>query len=135
MKATDSWALHYRPLERSSLRLKVHADASLVSYDDDSSQLGYLILMSDGLGACHVLSYNSKKSRRVVRSITAGDVYAFANAFDEAFVLKYDLEKIYGQHIPLITLTDSKQLFDVISRASHPTEKRLMIYTAAAREA
>lgn len=134
-KSTSDWALIYRPLRRRSLRLKVYADASFASNDDGSSQLGYIILLCDDRGACHVLSYSSKKSRRVVRSIMAGEVYAFANAFDEAFVIKHDLERIYHQHVPLIMLTDSKQLFDVITRASHPTEKRLMIDVAAAREA
>eukprot|EP00170_Pyropia_yezoensis_P001479 contig_6504_g1483 len=134
-KNTSDWALIYRTLRRGSLRLKVYADASFASNDDGSSQLGYLILLCDDRGACHVLSYSSKKSRRVVRSIMAGEVYAFANAFDEALVIKYDLERIYHKHIPLIMLTDSKQLFDVITRTSHPTEKRLMIDVAAAREA
>lgn len=31
--------------------------------------------------------------------------------------------------------TDSKQQFDVVTRGSHPTEKRLMIDIAAARQA
>lgn len=52
----------------------------------------------------------------------AGEKYALANAFDAAFVVKHDLERIYLQHVPLIMLTDSKQLFDVIPRASHPSE-------------
>eukprot|EP00170_Pyropia_yezoensis_P000956 contig_4436_g959 len=62
-------------------------------------------------------------------------VYAFANAFDEAFVIKHDLERIYKRHIPLIMLTDAQQLFDVFTRASHLTGKRLIINLAAAREA
>eukprot|EP00170_Pyropia_yezoensis_P001383 contig_6114_g1387 len=65
----------------------------------------------------------------------AGEVYAFANAFDEVFIPKHDLERLYKQQVPLTTLTDSKQLFDVITRASHTTEKRLMIDIAAAGEA
>ena len=32
-------------------------------------------------------------------------------------------------------LTDSKQMFEVITKASHTSERRLMIDTAAAREA
>jgi len=82
-----------------------------------------------------VLVYSSKKARRVVRSMMAGEVYAFADAFDAAFILTHDLERIYRQHLPLVMLTDSKQIFDVITRASHTTEKRLMIDVAAAREA
>jgi len=113
----------------------VYADASFASNDNGSFQLGCRILLCDSSGACHVLLYTSAKSRRVVRSIMAGEVYAFAKAFDDAFVIKHDLERNYHQHMPLIMLTDSKQLFDVITRASHPTEKRLMVEIAAAREA
>lgn len=64
-----------------------------------------------------------------------GKVYAFADVFDAAFIIRHVLERIYAQHLPLVMLTDSKQLFGVITRASHTTEKRLMIDVAAAREA
>lgn len=114
-KDTSEWGLLYRPLRRGSLPLKVYADASFASSDDGSSQLGYLIWLSDDRGACHVLSYSSKKSILVVRSIMAGEVYAFANALDEAYVIKHDLDRIYRQHVPLVMWTDSKQLFDVIT--------------------
>lgn len=98
-------------------------------------RLDYIVLLADASNRCPVLSYASKKSRRVVRSIMAGEIYAFADAFDEAFIIKYDLERIHRQYLPLVMLTDSKQMFDVITRASHTTEKRLMIDVAAAREA
>eukprot|EP00170_Pyropia_yezoensis_P004332 contig_17702_g4344 len=83
----------------------------------------------------NTLHLRVKKSRRGVRSIMAGEVYAFAIAFDKVFVIKHDLERLYKQPVPLTMLTDSRQLFDVITRASHTTEKRLMIDIAAAREA
>eukprot|EP00170_Pyropia_yezoensis_P005362 contig_21761_g5376 len=98
--STSDWALIYRPLRRRSLRLNVYADASFASNDDGSSKLGYIILLCDDRGACHVLSYSSKKSHRMMRSIMAGEVYAFANAFGEAFVINHDLERIYHQHVP-----------------------------------
>ncbi len=65
----------------------------------------------------------------------AGEVYAFSAAFDQVYMIKHDLEWIFKQTIPLTTLTDSKQMFDVITRGSRTTEKRLMIDVAAAREA
>jgi len=65
----------------------------------------------------------------------AGELYAFTAAFDEAYMLRYDLERFYDRHIPLAVLTDSKKLFDVMTRGSHPTEKRPLIDVAAAREA
>eukprot|EP00171_Calliarthron_tuberculosum_P004827 IDg4827t1 len=77
----------------------------------------------------------SRKSRRVVRSIMAAETYAFTNAFDQTFVLKHDMEKMLHKTIPLKMFTDSKQLFDVITKASYPTEKRLMIDILAVREA
>ncbi len=65
----------------------------------------------------------------------AGEVYAFSAGFDQAYTMKHDLERIFHQSIPLIMFTDSKQLFDVITRASHTTKKRLMTDIAAARKA
>jgi len=127
--ATKTLSLMYAPLDKD------YADASFASNDDLSSQLGYIVLLCDGHSRCHVMTYSSRKSRRVVKSIMAGEVYVFADAFDAAFIIKHDLERIYDQLLPLVMLTDSKQMFDVIIRASHTTEKRLMIDAAAVREA
>lgn len=134
-RTTGDLMLTYTPLDRATLHLRVYADASFASNDDLSSQLGYIVLLCDRMDRCHVLTYSSKKARRFVRSIMAGEVYAFADAFDAAYIIKHDLERIYRQRLPLVMLTDSKQMFDVITRASHTTEKRLMIDVAAAREA
>lgn len=117
------------------MRIHAYADASFATNADESSQIGFIILLCDGTGHSHVLSFSSRKSRRVVRSAMAGDAFALTAALDEAFTLRYDLDILYGQHIPLSIFTDSKQLFDVVTRASHPTEKRLLIDIAAAREA
>jgi len=65
----------------------------------------------------------------------AGEVYAFSSGLDYGFMLKHDLECIYKQSIPMTLLSDSKQMFDVITKASHTTERRLMIDIAASREA
>ncbi len=64
-----------------------------------------------------------QKVQRVVRSIMAGEIYAFSSAFDHAYIIKHDLERILGCQIPLSMFTDSKQIFDVITRASR-TQRR-----------
>lgn len=134
-KAGRDVVLTYPKLDRSTLRLRVYADSAFANNKDQSSQMGYVVLLCDGTGQAHVLSYVSRKCKRVVRSIMAGEVYAFSTAFDEAYVIRYDLEQLYGCHVPLVMFTDSKQLFDVVTKASHSSEKRLMIDIAAAREA
>lgn len=133
-KAGRDLALYYPMLDRQTLRLRVYADASFAGNADLSSQLGFVILLCDASGRSHVLSYGSRKCKRVVRSAMAAEVYALAAAMDEAFTLRYDLEMLYRRRVPLNLFTDSKQAFDVITRATHPTEKRLMIDIAALRE-
>lgn len=128
-------ALKYPKLDVNSLHLRAYADSSFANNYDNSTQVGFIIMLCDGTGRSHVLNFASRKCKRVVRSVMAGEVYAFTTAFDEAFVLRYDLEQLYGRRIPLSLFTDSKQLFDVVTKASHPTEKRLMVDVAAARQA
>ena len=134
-KSTKEMVLSYKPLELESLNLRVYAGASFHSDDDMSSQLGYIVIQCDAADHCHVLTYSRKKARRIVRSIMAGEVYAFADAFNAAYMLKHDLERVENKPLPLVMLTDSKQRFGVITRATYTTEKRLRIDVAAAREA
>jgi hypothetical protein len=64
----------------------------------------------------------------------AAETMAFADTFDAAFSLKNDLASILGNPPPLLILTDSKTLLDVMVCSKHTTEKRLMIDISAARE-
>jgi hypothetical protein len=135
LKATPKKGITYPRLDRTSLRLKVYADSSFANNEDLTSQLGYLVLLTDKNDRCNIIHYSSHKSRRVTRSVLGGEVHAFADAFDYAIVLKRDLEAMLSQEIPLTMLTDSKSLFDVITKSSTTTERRLMIDISAVRNA
>ena len=65
----------------------------------------------------------------------AVEVFAFSLAFDQAFVRRHGLQEILGVNIGSTMYTDSKQLFDVITRAAHTIKKRLMVELLAARQA
>lgn len=60
---------------------------------------------------------------------------ALADGFDMAYMIKHDLEKMTKTRIPLHILTDSLSLFDVITKASSTTEKRLMIDLKCTKDA
>lgn len=133
LKSTDV-GLRFSRLNLDELHIRAYADASYATNDDLSSQLGYIVLLCDNSNACHVLDYASKKSKRVVRSIMGGEVYAFMDAFDMAFVIKKDLERVLDTDLSIIMLTDSKQLFDSVTCGKRTAERRLSIDISAARQ-
>lgn len=94
LKSNPSRGLKMRKLDLSSLHIKAFSDSSFANNDDKSSQLGFIIVLADKLDNCNVLYFSSHKSRRIVRSVLGGEVYAFADSFDVAYTLKRDLESI-----------------------------------------
>ena len=132
-KSTPRHGLRYGRLHYGTLHLRVYTDASFGTNEDLTSQLGFVVLLCDAENNCH-MDVASKKCKRVVRLILGGGFYAFTEGFDCVYMIKHDLQHLYGMSIPLQMRTDSKQMFDVVTKASSPSEKRLLIDIAATRE-
>jgi hypothetical protein len=122
-------------LNVNSLQLVAYSDASFANRSDKSSQIGYVICLTDSSKQCCILQFRSQKARRVVRSSTAGETLAFAEAFDAAFILKHDLTTMLNKQIPLLMLNDSESLFKTLTRSRYTTERRLLVDIAAAGQA
>ena len=135
LQKTQEISLNYPKLDMETLRILIYTDSSFNNRTDNRSQLGYIIILSDASNKCSILHYASIKSKRIVRSSMDGETLAFSAGFDAGFILRHDIELMTGMKIPIIMLTDSKSLFDVLTRAKYTTEKRLMVDIAAAREA
>ena len=68
-------------------------------------------------------------------SVLAAKVIAFADLFDEAFAIKDTIDTAIANSVQLHLITDSKSLFDIISKGSRTNEKRLILDVYAARQA
>ena len=126
--------MRFPRLCRKSLRIVVYCDASFANNDDMSSQMGYIVFLTDAQNRCAPLSYKSIKCKRVTRSVLAAEAIAFAEGFDQGYALKCNLKELLGTNVPLTLMTDSKTLFDVITKASYTREKRILIDLASVRE-
>ena len=135
LHATKDRSLEMNKLDRKSIHIRAYSDASFATNYDLSSQLGYIVMLADEYNNADILHYVSHKSRRVTRSVLGAETYAFADAFDFAYCAKKDLETMLGCHIPLQMYTDSKSLFDILTKCSNTTERRLMIDLQSVRNA
>lgn len=117
------------------LRMVVFSDSSFANTPSLSTQLGYIIVLTDKNGTANVLHYASYRSKRIVRSVLGGETHAFADSFDMAYTMRNYLNRIFERYIAMTMLTDSLSLFKVLINSSVMTEEKLMIDLAAAREA
>lgn len=65
----------------------------------------------------------------------AGEASAFIDGFDHAFLISRDLDMLLSKRLSISMYTDSKQLFDAMTRGKHTSERRLMIEIMAVRQA
>lgn len=99
-------------------------DAPLASNEFHSSQIYFLVILRGVTNKSHILKFASKKSRYIVHSIMGGELYACTDVFDAGFSIISDIRVTLGSDAPLRFSTDSKQVFDVVTRGKRPTERR-----------
>lgn len=121
-------------LDLDTTSLVVFSDAGLAGNFDLSSQIGFVIALVDGNGKANLLDYSSRKCRRITHSSLAGEIMALTAGFDAAFAIRHDLERITNRTFPLQVMTDSKGLFDMVTKSSYSAERSLMIDLATIRE-
>jgi hypothetical protein len=80
--------LTFVPLDMSSLSLLVFTNASFANNKDLSSQIGFVIILTDRNQSANVLHWFLIKCKRVIRSVLASELYALAYGFDIGAAIK-----------------------------------------------
>lgn len=87
------------------MKIIVPADGSFANNIDHITQLGYIVLLTDGNAKGKKVYLSPFKSQRVVRSVLGGEMYALAAAVDLALVLSRDASAALSREVPVVVLT------------------------------
>lgn len=82
-----------------------------------------------------MVNYASRKSKRVVSSITPGKKNAFLDAFDKAHSIVSDLKVMLDRHLDIFKFMNSRQVYEAIVKGRHTPEGTLMVEIARIRQA
>ena len=125
-KENRTRGLNFVRINLDFAKIVVFTDSSFANNKDYSSQIGYVVVMTDGKHA-NIVHWQSIKCKRVTRSVLASELYAMAFGFDQGATIKATTESILNRQVPLIMCTDSRSLYDCLVKLGTTHEKRLMI--------
>ena len=121
-------------LDLNSLSIKVFADASFNNLHNGQSQGGHIIVCADSIGNCSLISWNSNRVRRVVRSTLAAETLSFTDGADSAIYFSKLIQEFTFNIPPIICYTDSRSLFESAGSYKPVNDRRLRVEINAIRE-
>lgn len=127
MIQTKTQKLRFVPLDLNSIFMAVFADAGFATNRDSSSQLGFIITSKDAHDSANIIHYGSIKSKCVTRSVLADELFAMVHGLDVSPTIRLMLNDTLDHVIPLRVYTDSRSLYDCLTRINQTAEKRLRI--------
>ena len=119
----------YRKLEPSKWFITVFCDASHNSLNNGQNSVGaYLIFLSNGFvrgerRKCCILSWRSRKIRRVCKSSTMAETIAMSDALEEADLIRDQILEMTGLQPELIKIevfVDAKNCMDTLEKRTPP---------------
>lgn len=90
--------------------------------------------MGDSSDIVIPIIFRSSKSKRICRSTIATEFIPFSDLFNASFTLASELSTLTNRKVCLRHFTDSKYLFDIISKGSRTSAKRLMLDVGGSRQ-
>ena len=107
--------LTFVPLNIYSLNLIIFTDTSFANNKDLSSQIRFVIVLTDQNQTTNIIHWSLIKCKRVTRSVSASKLYTLAHGFNIRAVIKLIIKKILQINTLLLILcTDSKSLYDCL---------------------
>ena len=120
--------------EIQSWNIVVYTDSSLGNLSDGGTQGGYVVfLQNERTRKSALLSWQSQKLRRVVRSTVSAECMACIDGVDSAYLIQQVLYEIYSKTVPITVLVDKKSLVESVFTTKTITDKRLRVDLAYLR--
>ena len=119
----------------NSWRIICFSDASWGNLPDGGSQGGHLILLMGQNGGVNLLSWQSKRLKRVARSTIAAETLSVMNGCESSILIANQISEILKiAKMPIIVVTDNESLANAVRTTTSVEEKRLRIDMACLRE-
>ena len=116
----------------SKVKLISFSDASFANLRGGGSQGGFLVFLQGCNDKYALISWQSKKLKRVVKSTIAAETLALQDAAESCFMLRSQICELLqfderSAIIPIVCVIDNKSLYDAIHSTKTVTEKRLKV--------
>lgn len=121
-------------LDISSTRIVAFTDASFANLPDRGSQGAYILFLCDKHGEYCIITWQSRRIRRVVNSTIAAECLAAVEASEAAIHLKSVLQAIIKKDLPISLLCDNRSLVDAVHSSTNVENKRLQIDVGVLRD-
>ena len=130
--------MRYIKLERDKdLKIIVFTDGAHGNLVDRGSQGGYFVFLVGENGMCALISWQSKRIRRVVKSSLAAETLSMSDGIDGAVFVNALLSEIYfgnTRSLPIEFITDYQSLVDALKSSKHVSDKRPKIEIGTVKE-
>ena len=117
------------------MKLLVFTDASYANLPSGGSQGAYVIFLSDCHGNANIVSWQSRKVRRICNSTLSSECLAAVEAVGSAvFIKQLIVEMKCWKSVDILVLCDNKSLIQSIMSVSPVEDKRLRVDIASLQE-
>ncbi len=120
--------IQFVQLDQQTLQLLVFTDTSFINNNNLSSQIGFVIALTNTTGQANLLHQSLIKCKQVTQSILALELYTMAYSFDLEGLIKSTFKKVLALPNLLIVLyIDLKSLYNCLVKLGTTQKKCLII--------